>query len=86
MRRIIRHLTIATVLISLASGMPNALALPASVLPVTVQPEQSPIPVNGLLCGRGWHWSYPYFKCERNRHRCPAGKHWISLLRTCVGF
>ena len=38
----------------------------------------------GLLCGGGWHYSFYYFKCVRNRHHCPAGKHWISLLKTCV--
>jgi len=44
----------------------------------------TPAGANGLLCGRGWHWSYAYFKCERNRHHCPAGKHWISIIRTCM--
>jgi hypothetical protein len=44
----------------------------------------APASANGLLCGRGWHWSYVYFKCERNRHHCPAGKHWISIIKTCV--
>ena len=63
-------------------------ASPAGALPpLSVPPEASSTlsePANGLLCGRGWHWSYFYFKCERNRHRCPNGKHWISLLRVCV--
>ena len=44
----------------------------------------APANANGLLCGRGWHWSYVYFKCERNRHHCPAGKHWISIIKTCM--
>jgi len=44
----------------------------------------APASANGLLCGRGWHWSYAYFKCERNRHHCPARKHWISIIKTCV--
>lgn len=40
----------------------------------------------GLLCGGGWHYSFYSFKCIRNRHHCPAGRHWISLLRTCVAY
>jgi hypothetical protein len=44
----------------------------------------APAPANGLLCGSGWHYSYYDFKCIRNRHHCPAGKHWISLLKVCV--
>ena len=62
-------------------------ALPASglTLPVPRHPaETSAIPVKGLLCGGGWHYSFAYFKCVRNRHRCAAGTHWISLLKTCV--
>ena len=69
-----------------ACPLPAAIALPLAAPPIIVAPAQFPVPVNGLLCGRSWHWSYAYLKCERNRHRCPAGKHWISLLRTCVGF
>ena len=62
-------------------------ALPAGAVPPPPQQgagDMSLIPVKGLLCGGGWHWSFAYFKCIRNRHHCPSGQHWISLLKTCV--
>jgi len=84
MHAIKRRLTIGLVAVVLGSAVPLAAAAPLTVPGLQVQPSPA-VPVDGLLCGRGWHWSYVYLKCERNRHRCPAGKHWISLLRTCVG-
>lgn len=44
----------------------------------------TPASADGLLCGRGWHYSWTYFKCVQNRHRCAAGTHWVSLLKVCV--
>ena len=86
MPRLLRHLTIAAIALVLAGATPTAMAVPISAPNFATPGDQSLIPVDGLLCGSGWHWSFAYFKCERNRHRCPAGEHWISLIRTCVGF
>ena len=84
MTRTIHYLTVAGLLASFQ--LSAAGAAPVSVPGVSMAPTLEATPVNGLLCGRSWHWSYAYMKCERHRHRCPAGKHWISPLRTCVGF
>ena len=64
-----------------------AMTVPASAVSIpapAAAPDASLVPVKDLLCGSGWHYSFYYFKCIRNRHQCPAGKHWISLLKVCV--
>ena len=81
MRSLRSLMTVAATFAVLAVAAPAVALPPASSLPQTASPVAEP--ARGLLCGNGWHWSYAYFKCERNRHRCPAGKHWISLLKTC---
>ena len=74
-------LALATMcVISVLTG--PSLALPLAV--PAAPPDMSAIPAKGLLCGGGWHYSFYYFKCIRNRHHCPAGQHWISLLKVCV--
>jgi len=83
MSRALFSLMMAGATLALLATTQPAGALP----PVSSLPQSGPSvaePARGLLCGRGWHWSYAYFKCERNRHRCPAGKHWISIIKTCV--
>lgn len=79
MLRLTRFVVISLMLGSMM-GSAGAVTLPAPAGPG----DLSLIPVRGLLCGNGWHYSFYYFKCERNRHRCPAGTHWISLLKVCV--
>jgi hypothetical protein len=83
MSRSIRALmAVGTTFAVLAAATPAGAVPPLDGLPDIASPVSEP--ANGLLCGRGWHWSYFYFKCERNRHRCPDGKHWISLLKVCL--
>ena len=79
MLRLTRPFVISLMLCAMM-GSANAVTLPEPAGPGVI----STIPARGLLCGNGWHYSFYYFKCERNRHRCPAGTHWISLLKVCV--
>ena len=85
MKSKIHHAPLTVLVIALMSSgaMARPLLAPAPVEARAV-PAAGVMPVKGLLCGGGWHYSFYSFKCIRNRHRCPAGKHWISLIKTCV--